>query len=338
MPNRTHVALDTMGRPLRDLRVSVTDRCNFRCRYCMPRERFGKEHNFLPKSEILSYEEIQKFVLACKPLGLRKVRITGGEPLLRKDLPKLVRYISDLGIEVALTTNGSFLKREAARLAEAGLDRVTISLDAVDQELHSRITDSNVTVIDILDGIHEAISRGLGPVKVNCVVQRGVNESQITKLVRQFRGTGAIVRFIEFMDVGGTNGWTRGQVVPTSEILEFLSDEFDLVPLMRDSPSDVASRWGHSDGSGEVGFISSVSQPFCGDCVRARLSSNGKLFTCLFTSIGHDMSELIRGEGDVSNLNEAIKEVWTRRSDRYSEERSSDVYSLPRVEMSYIGG
>lgn len=338
MPNRTHVALDTMGRPLRDLRVSVTDRCNFRCRYCMPRERFGKEHNFLPKSEILSYEEIQKFVLACKPLGLRKVRITGGEPLLRKDLPKLVRYISDLGLEVALTTNGSFLKREAARLAEAGLDRVTISLDAVDQDLHSRITDSNVTVADILDGIHEAISRGLGPVKVNCVVQRGVNESQIPKLVRQFRGTGAIVRFIEFMDVGATNGWTRGQVVPTSEILEFLSDEFDLVPLMRDSPSDVASRWGHSDGSGEVGFISSVSQPFCGDCVRARLSSNGKLFTCLFTSIGHDMSELIRGEGDVSNLNEAIKEVWTRRSDRYSEERSSDAYSLPRVEMSYIGG
>ena len=338
MPNRTHVALDTMGRPLRDLRVSVTDRCNFRCRYCMPRERFGKEHNFLPKSEILSYEEIQKFVLACKPLGLRKVRITWGEPLLRKDLPKLVRYISDLGLEVALTTNGSFLKREAARLAEAGLDRVTISLDAVDQELHSRITDSNVTVADILDGIHEAISRGLGPVKVNCVVQRGVNESQIPKLIRQFRGTGAIVRFIEFMDVGATNGWTRGQVVPTSEILEFLSDEFDLVPLMRDSPSDVASRWGHSDGSGEVGFISSVSQPFCGDCVRARLSSNGKLFTCLFTSIGHDMSELIRGEGDVSNLNEAIKEVWTRRSDRYSEERSSDAYSLPRVEMSYIGG
>ena len=338
MPNRTHVALDTMGRPLRDLRVSVTDRCNFRCRYCMPRERFGKEHNFLPKSEILSYEEIQKFVLACKPLGLRKVRITGGEPLLRKDLPKLVRYISDLGLEVALTTNGSFLKREAARLAEAGLDRVTISLDAVDQELHSRITDSNVTVADILDGIHEAISRGLGPVKVNCVVQRGVNESQIPKLIRQFRGTGAIVRFIEFMDVGATNGWTRGQVVPTSEILEFLSDEFDLVPLMRDSPSDVASRWGHSDGSGEVGFISSVSQPFCGDCVRARLSSNGKLFTCLFTSIGHDMSDLIRGEGDVSNLNEAIKEVWTRRSDRYSEERSSDAYSLPRVEMSYIGG
>jgi len=332
------VALDTRGRPLRDLRVSVTDRCNFRCRYCMPRERFGKEHNFLPKSQILSYEEIQKFVLACKPLGLNKVRITGGEPLLRRDLPKLVRHISDLGLEVALTTNGSFLKREAASLAEAGLDRVTISLDAIDQELHSGITDSNVTVSDILEGIEEATRSGLGPVKVNCVVQRGVNESQIPKLVRQFRGTGVIVRFIEFMDVGGTNGWTPGQVVPTSEILDFLSQEFDLVPMMRDAPSDVASRWAHSDGSGEVGFISSVSQPFCGDCVRARLSSDGKLFTCLFTTSGHDLSALIKEDHDVSELTRAITEVWTRRSDRYSEERSSVGYSLPRIEMSYIGG
>ena len=327
-----------MGRPLRDLRVSVTDRCNFRCRYCMPRERFGKEHKFLPKSNILSYEQIQKFVLACKPLGLSKVRITGGEPLLRRDLPELVRQISDLGLEVALTTNGSFLKREAATLAEAGLDRVTISLDAIDQDMHSRITDSNVPVSDILEGIQEATSCGLGPVKVNCVVQRGVNESQIPKLVRQFRGTGVIVRFIEFMDVGGTNGWTPGQVVPTSEILDFLSKEFDLAPIMRESPSDVASRWGHSDGSGEVGFISSVSQPFCGDCVRARLSSDGKLFTCLFTTVGHDMSELIRDGDDPSKLTEAIRGVWTRRSDRYSEDRSSDAVSLPRVEMSYIGG
>tara|TARA_B100000579_G_C22848314_1_gene865790 strand:+ start:4589 stop:5572 length:984 start_codon:yes stop_codon:yes gene_type:complete len=327
-----------MGRPLRDLRVSVTDRCNFRCRYCMPRERFGKEHDFLPKSNILTYEQIQKFVLACKPLGLSKVRITGGEPLLRRDISKLVRQVSELGLEVALTTNGSFLKRQAASLAEAGLDRVTISLDAIDQDLHSRITDSNVTVRDILEGIEEATNCGLGPVKVNCVVQRGVNESQIPKLVRQFRGTGVIVRFIEFMDVGGTNGWTPGQVVSTSEILNFLSEEFDLVPMIRDSPSDVASRWAHSDGSGEVGFISSVSQPFCGDCVRARLSSDGKLFTCLFTTVGHDMSALIRDEQGDYELTEAIKQVWTRRSDRYSEERSSDAYSLPRVEMSYIGG
>ena len=327
-----------MGRPLRDLRVSVTDRCNFRCRYCMPRERFGKEHKFLPKSNILSYEEIQKFVTACKPLGLSKVRITGGEPLLRRDLPSLVRQISGLGLEVALTTNGSFLKREASRLSEAGLDRVTISLDAIDQHLHSKITDSSVTVSDILEGIEEATRSGLGPVKVNCVVQRGVNESQIPKLVRQFRGTGVVVRFIEFMDVGGTSGWTPGQVVPPSELLDFLSREFDLVPMMRDAPSDVASRWAHSDGSGEVGFISSVSQPFCGDCVRARLSSDGKLFTCLFTTSGHDLSALIKEDHDVSELTRAITEVWTKRSDRYSEERSSVGYSLPRVEMSYIGG
>jgi len=266
------------------------------------------------------------------------VRITGGEPLLRRDLHKLVRQISSLDLEVALTTNGSFLSREAARLAEAGLDRVTISLDAIDQELHAMITDSNVPVSDVLEGIADAVCSGLGPVKVNCVVQRGVNESQIPKLVRQFRGTGVVIRFIEFMDVGRTNGWTPGQVVPTTEIIDFLSKEFDLVPLMRDSPSDVASRWAHSDGTGEIGFISSVSQPFCGDCVRARLSSDGKLFTCLFTTLGHDLSDLIRDGPDVSELTEAITEVWTRRSDRYSEERSSDAYSLPKVEMSYIGG
>ena len=304
----------------------------------MPRERFGTEHNFLPKSNILSYEDINRFVHACKPLGLRKVRITGGEPLLRRGLSKLVRQISSLDLEVALTTNGSFLSREAARLAASGLDRVTISLDAIDQEMHSMITDSNVPVNDVLEGIADAVRSGLGPVKVNCVVQRGVNESQIPKLVRQFRGTGVVVRFIEFMDVGGTNGWTPGQVVPTSKILDFLSKEFDLVPIMRDKPSDVASRWAHSDGSGEVGFISSVSQPFCGGCVRARLSSDGKLFTCLFTTHGHDLSELIRNGLDASELTEAIMEVWTRRSDRYSEQRSSDAYSLPKVEMSYIGG
>ncbi|MBL52264.1 MAG: GTP 3',8-cyclase MoaA [Candidatus Marinimicrobia bacterium] len=332
------MALDTMGRPLRDLRVSVTDRCNFRCRYCMPREKFGKGHDFLPKDEIMTYEEIRNFVKACKPLGLRKVRITGGEPLLRKDIHQLVRQLSSLGMEVALTTNGSFLAKNAAKLAESGLDRVTISLDAIDQEIHSRITDSKVPVSDILDGISEAIRCELGPVKVNCVVQRGVNEDQIPKLVRKFRGSGATVRFIEFMDVGSTNGWTQGQVVPTSEILDFLSQEFDLVPVMRQSPSDVASRWAHSDGTGEIGFISSVSQPFCGDCVRARLSSDGKLFTCLFTTVGHDMSGLIRSGSKTDEITRAISEVWTRRKDRYSEERSTGPLSLPRVEMSYIGG
>ena len=241
-------------------------------------------------------------------------------------------------MEVALTTNGSLLEKNAGNLAESGLSRVTVSLDAIDQEVHSAITDSEVPVTNILDGISAATRHELGPVKVNCVVQRGVNEHQIPKLVRKFRGTGVIVRFIEFMDVGSTNGWTRGQVVPTSEIIDFLSDEFDLTPLARRSASDVASRWAHSDGSGEIGFISSVSQPFCGDCVRARLSSDGKFFTCLFSSLGHDMSSLIRSGGGTEELTHSIEEVWSARKDRYSEERSSGAISLPRVEMSYIGG
>ena len=332
------MALDRLGRPLRDLRISVTDRCNFRCRYCMPREEFGKSHDFIPKTEILSYEEITNFVKACEPLGLRKVRITGGEPLLRKDIHHLVRQLSSMDMEVALTTNGSLLENNAADLAESGLSRVTISLDAIDQEVHSKITDSKVSVTDILDGISAAIRYELGPVKVNCVVQRGVNEHQIPKLVKKFRGTGVIVRFIEFMDVGSTNGWTQGQVVPTSEIIDFLSSEFDLIPLARKSASDVASRWAHSDGSGEIGFISSVSQPFCGDCVRARLSSDGKFFTCLFTTTGHDMSALIKSGGKTEVLTQSIEEVWSARKDRYSEERTSVAISLPRVEMSYIGG
>ena len=304
----------------------------------MPREEFGKSHDFIPKTEILSYEEITNFVKACEPLGLRKVRITGGEPLLRKDIHHLVRQLSSMDMEVALTTNGSLLENNAADLAESGLSRVTISLDAIDQEVHSKITDSKVSVTDILDGISAAIRYELGPVKINCVVQRGVNEHQIPKLVRKFRGTGVIVRFIEFMDVGSTNGWTQGQVVPTSEIIDFLSSEFDLIPLARKSSSDVASRWAHSDDSGEIGFISSVSQPFCGDCVRARLSSDGKFFTCLFTTTGHDMSALIKSGGKTEVLTQSIEEVWSARKDRYSEERTSVAISLPRVEMSYIGG
>lgn len=304
----------------------------------MPREKFGSDHTFLSRSEILSYEEINRFVLACKPLGLQKVRITGGEPLLRQDIHKLVEMISSLGIETALTTNGSLLPGQLNKLARSGLDRVTISLDALDQETHSRITDSTFPVSDILEGIMEAYSLGLDPVKVNCVVRRGVNESEVPKLVRKFRGTGIIVRFIEFMDVGRTNGWTPAQVVPSSEILDFLSKDFDLIPLIRDYPSDVASRWAHSDGSGEIGFISSVSNPFCGDCVRARLSSEGKLYTCLFSTLGHEMSDLIQKEADSDKLTQAITKVWEQRKDRYSEERKPETIILPRVEMSYIGG
>ena len=327
-----------MGRELRDLRISVTDRCNFRCRYCMPRERFGEDHTFLPRRALLSFPEIHRFVLACLPLGLKKVRITGGEPLLRPGLDELVSMLSETGVETALTTNASLLSRHARELAASGLDRVTVSLDALDPEIHSRMADSSIPVEDVLEGIQSAIDNELGPVKVNCVVQRGVNESEVPALVRKFRGTGVTVRFIEYMDVGRTNGWSRGQGVSTNDMLEHLREEFDLVPVEPESPSDVATRWAHSDGSGEIGFISSVSSPFCGDCVRARLSADGHLFTCLFASGGHDLRAIIHEGSDTQALTDAIAAVWRRRSDRYSELRSSETSSLPRIEMSYIGG
>ena len=327
-----------MGRALRDLRVSVTDRCNFRCGYCMPREKFGSQHQFLPNKSILSYEQIQRFVAACIPLGLNKVRITGGEPLLRRDLFELVRMVSSLGLEVALTTNGSLLADRAERLASAGLNRVTVSLDALDPELHSKITDSIIPVDEVIRGIESAVSLGLHPVKVNCVVRRGINESEVSSLVRRFRNTGVIVRFIEFMDVGSTNDWSFGQVVPTSEVLQSLSSEFDLSAMERKSPTDVASRWSHSDGSGEIGFISSVTEPFCGGCVRARLSSDGKLFTCLFSGRGHDLADKLIVSEPLHSLTDSISKIWSARSDRYSEIRAPKPNSLPRVEMSYIGG
>ena len=332
------VLRDKMGRGLRDLRISVTDRCNFRCRYCMPRERFGEEHTFLPKRALLSFPEIHRFVKACLPLGLKKVRITGGEPLLRPGLEELVSMLSETGVETALTTNASLLSRHAEVLAASGLDRVTVSLDALDPDIHSMMADCTVPVEDVLEGIQSALDNDLGPVKVNCVVQRGVNESEVPALVRKFRGTGVTVRFIEYMDVGRTNGWSPGQVVSSNDMLEHLRGEFDLVPVEPESPSDVASRWAHSDGSGEIGFISSVSSPFCGDCVRARLSADGHLFTCLFASGGHDLRAIIHDDSDTAVLTDAIAAVWRRRTDRYSELRSSETSSLPRIEMSYIGG
>ena len=332
------VLRDKMGRGLRDLRISVTDRCNFRCRYCMPRERFGEEHTFRPKRALLSFPEIHRFVKACLPLGLKKVRITGGEPLLRPGLEELVSMLSETGVETALTTNASLLSRHAEVLAASGLDRVTVSLDALDPDIHSMMADCTVPVEDVLEGIQSALDNDLGPVKVNCVVQRGVNESEVPALVRKFRGTGVTVRFIEYMDVGRTNGWSPGQVVSSNDMLEHLRGEFDLVPVEPESPSDVASRWAHSDGSGEIGFISSVSSPFCGDCVRARLSADGHLFTCLFASGGHDLRAIIHEDSDTDVLTDAIAAVWRRRTDRYSELRSSETSSLPRIEMSYIGG
>jgi len=330
--------LDRLGRPLRDLRISVTDRCNFRCRYCMPRERFGENHTFLPRRAYLSFEEIEKVVTACKPLGLEKVRITGGEPLLRPDLHDLISRISSTGVEVALTTNASLLSGQAPRLADAGLDRVTVSLDALDPKIHSQMTDSSIPVEVVLGGIDAALEAGLSPVKVNCVVQRGVNETEVAPLVRRFKGTGVTVRFIEYMDVGRTNGWQLGQVVSSTDLLGYLQEEFELEPVESSRPSDVARRWAHSDGSGEIGFISSVSEPFCGDCVRARLSADGRLHTCLFASGGHDLRAIIHNGANGEALSEAVAAIWSRRDDRYSEVRSEETSALPRVEMSYIGG
>ena len=303
----------------------------------MPRERFGDEHAFLPRRAYLSFEEIQKVVGACKPLGLEKVRITGGEPLLRPNLDDLITRLKSSGVEVALTTNASLLSGQAQKLAEAGLDRVTVSLDALDPKIHAEMTDSSIPVETVLEGIEAAVSAGLSPVKVNCVIQKGVNEDQIIPLVERFRGSGVTVRFIEFMDVGRTNGWQLAQVVPSADILAYLQERFELTPVDPTNPSDVARRWAHSDGSGEIGFISSVSEPFCGDCVRARLSADGRLHTCLFASGGHELRALIDTEGEQS-LSDAISAIWSRREDRYSEIRSLETSVLPRVEMSYIGG
>ena len=304
----------------------------------MPRERFGEEHTFLPRRAYLSFEEIEKVVQACKPLGLEKVRITGGEPLLRPDLQDLISRLKRTGVETALTTNASLLAGQADRLAVAGLDRVTVSLDALDPNVHTQMTDSNISVETVLDGIEAAVQAGLSPVKINCVVQKGVNEGEIASLVRRFRGTGVTVRFIEYMDVGRTNGWQLGQVVPSANILEYLKKEFDLIPVESQRSSDVARRWAHSDGTGEVGFISSVSDPFCGDCVRARISADGRLHTCLFASGGHDLRAIIHNGADGQALTDAIAAIWSRRDDRYSEIRSQETSALPRVEMSYIGG
>ncbi len=334
----SHETTDALGRPLRDLRISVTDRCNFRCPYCMPRGKFSEDHTFLPRRAFLSFDEIEKVVLACMELGLEKVRLTGGEPLLRPDLPDLVSLLSKHKIDLALTTNGSLLRRNAQSLADAGLSRVTVSLDALDDEVHRIMTDSRVPVADILDGIDAALEAGLTPVKINCVIRRGVNEEQAAKLVNHFRGTGVIVRFIEFMDVGRTNGWSRGEVIQSKDLLSHLQTEFDLIPLEDVRTSDVAVRWGHSDGTGEIGLISSVSEPFCGDCVRARISADGRLFTCLFASGGHDLRALIHNGANGGNLTAAIAAIWARRADRYSELRSEEPSALPRIEMSYIGG
>jgi len=330
--------LDTFGRPLRDLRISVTDRCNFRCLYCMPKEVFGREYEFLPRAELLTFEEIEQVARVLVGLGVHKLRLTGGEPLLRRELEVLVARLGALGdVDLALTTNGAALAVKAQTLADAGLHRVTVSLDSLDDEVFRAMNDVDFPVARVLAGIDAAEAAGL-PVKVNVVVKRGLNEGSILDIARRFRGTGHTVRFIEFMDVGATNGWRLDDVVPAAEIVATIGSEFALEPVEPSYRGEVAERYRYRDGAGEIGVVASVTQPFCGDCTRLRLSADGKLFTCLFAVRGHDLRAVLRGGADDGELDAAVRSIWNRRDDRYSELRTADTHELRKVEMSYIGG
>jgi cyclic pyranopterin phosphate synthase len=331
---------DTRGRPLHDLRISVTDRCNFRCVYCMPRAVFGPDHAFLPREELLTFEEITRLVSIFARLGVEKVRLTGGEPLVRRELPTLVSRLEAIpGVnDLTLTTNGALLPQHAASLAEAGLDRVTISLDADDDETFTRMNDARVPVSAVLAGIEAAEAAGLGPIKLNMVVKRGWNEHAILPMARRFRGTGRILRFIEYMDVGHSNGWRLDDVVTADDILATVGAEFPLEPMPPTKAGEVAERYRYVDGGGEIGVVASVSRPFCGACDRARLSADGQLYTCLFATRGHDLRSPVRGGASDEELEAALRAIWEARDDRYSEIRSADTVELPKVEMSYIGG
>ncbi|HVM35060.1 MAG TPA: GTP 3',8-cyclase MoaA [Actinomycetota bacterium] len=336
--------VDRLGRPLRDLRISVTDRCNFRCGYCMPRDAFGRDYQFVPRAQLLTFEEIVRVTRLFRALGVNKVRVTGGEPLLRRDLPDLIAMLGDIdGLELALTTNGSLLARFAEPLARAGLDRVTVSLDSLDDEIFASMNDVRFPVKQVLEGIAAADAAGLAPVKINTVIKRGVNDRGILDIVRRFRGTGHIVRFIEYMDVGTTNGWRREDVVSAEEILGAIDGVYPLEALPPNYPGEVVSRYRYVDGTGEIGVIPSVTKPFCRACTRARLSAEGELFTCLFASNGRDLRSIIRGGGGDEELADAIAGAWKRRSDRYSEVRALEAErgegnARRKVEMSYIGG
>jgi cyclic pyranopterin phosphate synthase len=331
---------DTLGRPLHDLRISVTDRCNFRCVYCMPREVFGRDYAFLPREALLTFEEIARVAEVFTRLGVEKVRLTGGEPLVRRDLQALVGMLraNPRVRDLTLTTNGVLLPQHAEALAEAGLHRVTISLDADDDETFARMNDARIPVAKVMAGIEAAEAVGLGPIKVNMVVKRGWNEHAILPMARRFRGTGRILRFIEYMDVGHSNGWRLDEVVNADEILATLSREFALEPMEPTHPGEVAERYRYVDGAGEIGVIASVSRPFCGACSRARLSADGQLYTCLFATRGHDLRGLLRGGATDEQLEADLRGVWLARDDRYSELRSAATADLPKVEMSYIGG
>jgi cyclic pyranopterin phosphate synthase len=335
--------LDALGRPLRDLRISVTDRCNFRCTYCMPKAAFGRDHRFLPRADLLSFEEITRLARVAVGLGVAKLRLTGGEPLVRRDLPTLVRLLSGLGAELTLTTNASLLVEQAEALKDAGLDRITVSLDAIDDATFRALNDVDFPVGRVLAGIEAARAAGL-PLRINCVVKRGVNDDQIVSLARHFRASGDVLRFIEFMDVGTTNGWRLDDVVPAAEIVARIDAVFPLEPAEARYRGEVAQRWRYRDGAGEIGVIASVSNPFCGDCTRARLSADGQLFTCLFAVRGHDLRAALRTGASDEELRAQLADIWRLREDRYSERRSqltvlpAPTGREPRVEMSFIGG
>jgi len=346
----TGLLADALGRPLRDLRISVTDRCNFRCSYCMPKEVFDTRYAFLPHAQLLSFEEITRLASLFAAHGVRKLRLTGGEPLLRKHLEGLIEMLAALRtpdgepLDLTLTTNGSLLTRKAAALKAAGLKRLTVSLDALDDAIFQRMNDVGFPVAEVLAGIDAALDVGLGPVKVNMVVKRGVNDHEVLPMARHFRdryGQAATLRFIEFMDVGATNGWRLDDVVPSAELLQRLQREWPVQALDASAPGETAERWAYADGRGEIGLISSVTQAFCHDCNRARLSTEGQLFLCLFGSRGHDLRAMLRGGASDAEITTAIAHIWAGRDDRYSELRGSATAPHPgerRVEMHYIGG
>jgi cyclic pyranopterin phosphate synthase len=330
---------DTRGRRLQDLRISVTDRCNFRCTYCMPKEVFGKDFQFLERSQLLSFGEIHRLVRLFRDHGAEKIRITGGEPLVRRKLERLIEMIAYWDdLDLTLTTNGSLLRQKARDLRNAGLKRVTVSLDSLDDAVFRAMNDVDFPVQDVLEGIEEAAMVGLLPIKINMVVKRGVNDHDVVPMARYFKDKGYILRFIEFMDVGATNGWKMEHVVPSRELVEAINHELPIEPLERNYEGEVAERWRYKDGTGEVGFISSVTQAFCRTCTRARLSAEGQLYTCLFATQGTDFRSLIRSGASDAQISELITKVWTVRADRYSEIRTAETAKLRKVEMSYIGG
>jgi cyclic pyranopterin phosphate synthase len=331
--------IDTLNRPLRDLRISVTDRCNFRCVYCMPREIFGPDYQYLQREQVLTFEEITRLARLFADHGVRKIRLTGGEPLVRRDLHLLVKMLAEIpDLDLTLTTNGSLLARQAQALKDAGLKRVSVSLDSLDNETFKAMNDADFPVEKVIEGMDVAAAVGLEPIKVNMVVKRGMNESSILPMARFFREKGYILRFIEYMDVGHTNGWRMNDVVSAREIVSLIDAEMPLEPVDPNSTGEVAERWRYKDGSGEIGVVASVTQAFCRDCNRARLSAEGKLYTCLFAVKGHDFKNLLRSGATDEEISAALERIWSKRTDRYSELRSENTIDLPKVEMSHIGG